>query len=205
MYDTEHYPFRLKPLPYHCHALTPCISARTLFFHHNKHLQAYVDNLNKALASYPAYHQWNLEKLLTNLDGLPDEIRTAVHNNAGGVYNHQLYFDSMTGCRNEPCPIMKKAIQDAFGSCEEWKKQMKEAAVSQFGSGWAWLVTDGFGALKIVKTSNQDTPLPLHPLLLVDVWEHAYYLQYQNRRPEYADNWFCLINWKKVAERYAGE
>ena len=156
---SQQYPFSTEPLPYDYRALEPEIDAETLHFHHDKHLQAYVDNLNKALADYPAYHSWSLEKLLKQGDALPDA----------------------------------------------WKEKMKNAAVTQFGSGWAWLAMDGQGRLHVLKTANQDTPLTLHmcPLLPVDVWEHAYYLQYQNRRPEYVDRWFSLINWKQVEEQFA--
>lgn len=200
--EDSHYPFQLRPLPYAYNALEACIGARTLHFHHDKHLKTYVENLNKALAPFPAYHDWGLEKLLLDLCDLPEDIRASVKDNAGGVYNHQLYFDSMTGCKSQPNETLCEALQSSFGSCENWKSQMKETAMSVFGSGWAWLAVDGNGKLQVVKTPNQDTPLPWRPLLLVDVWEHAYYLQYQNRRADYVENWFSLINWKKVCERY---
>lgn len=202
LYELEHYPFQLKPLAYSYEALCPYINACTLHFHHDKHLGTYVENLNKALAPFPAFHCWSMEMLLTNINDLPEEIRMAVWNNGGGVYNHQLYFDSMTCRRKKPDPVLYEAILNAFGSTEEWKRQMKEAAVSQFGSGWAWTVADANGCLGILKTSNQDTVLPYTPLLLVDVWEHAYYLQYQNRRADYLENWFCLIDWDVVGKRY---
>lgn len=201
----QHYPFSLQPLPYGYDALEPQISAETLHFHHDKHLQTYVDNLNKALENAPDLHNCSLEELLTCLDKIPEKIRTAVRNNAGGVYNHQLYFDAMGPAKDEkPCGALGEAIQSTFGSYDEWKKQMREAALAQFGSGWAWLVFDQKCGLHIVKTPNQDTPLcSAKPILLVDVWEHAYYLQYQNRRAEYIDNWFSIIDWKKADSRYA--
>ena len=203
---SQQYPFSTEPLPYDYRALEPEIDAETLHFHHDKHLQAYVDNLNKALADYPAYHSWSLEKLLKQGDALPEAIRVAVRNNAGGVYNHQLYFRSMGPEKNtRPSGKLAEAIDCYFGSYDTWKEKMKNAAVTQFGSGWAWLAMDRQGRLHVLKTANQDTPLTLHmcPLLPVDVWEHAYYLQYQNRRPEYVDRWFSLINWKQVEEQFA--
>ena len=202
--DSTHYPFPLMLLPYSYDALSPHIDACTLHFHHDRHLKTYVDNLNKALAPYPDLHNWTLYQLLTNLEKLPAEIRTSVKNNGGGVYNHQLYFDSMTGNQNTPDPILMQALQNAFGSYDEWKKKMADAAASVFGSGWAWLVSNDDGTLRIVTTPNQDTPLPLRPLLLIAVWEHAYYLQYQNLRAEYIKNWFCVIDWDKVKNRYLG-
>lgn len=202
MNNCEHYPFALNPLPYSYSALSPCINACTMHFHHDKHLRAYVDKLNTALASYPAYHSWSLESLIANIKELPPEIQTTVWNNAGGVYNHQLYFCSMTCQRTSPDERLCEAIIHFFGSFEEWKKLMKEAAISQFGSGWAWTAAEPNGKLSIMKTANQDTVLPYIPLLIVDVWEHAYYLQYQNRRPDYVENWFSLINWSEVNKRY---
>lgn len=198
----EHYPFPLLPLPYSYTALQPYIDCQTLHFHHDKHLAKYVENLNNTLAPYPQFHEWSLEKLLTCVNELPESIRTAVINNGGGVYNHQLYFDLMCGCKCQPDPILMQAIEQSFGSFEKWKEQMKAAAMSQFGSGWANLVVNDQGNLEIVKTANQATPLPKEIILLVDVWEHAYYLQYQNLRDKYVDNWFNVINWKKVCELY---
>lgn len=205
MADPTHYPFPLMLLPYSYDALSPCINACTLHFHHDRHLKTYVDNLNKTLEPHPDLHSWTLYQLLTNLEKLPPDIQKSVRNNGGGVFNHQLYFDSMTGCRTEPGPLLQKAMQTSFGSCEEWKKKMTEAASSVFGSGWAWLVANDDGTMRIVTTPNQDTPLPLRPLLLIDLWEHACYLQYQNLRADYIDNWFRLIDWDKVECRYLGK
>ena len=200
---SKHYPFTLEPLPYAYDALSPVLDARTLEFHHDKHLQTYVDNLNAALKDAPSYHTWELERLILQLDSLPENLRTPVRNNAGGVYNHELYFASMTGGESRPGPAMLRELEKAFGSYEAWKEQMKQAALTQFGSGWAWLIADAEDGLHIVTTPNHDTPLRarVHPLLLVDVWEHAYYLQYQNRRAEYLDRWFGLIDWQAVESR----
>lgn len=199
----RHYPFTLQPLPYAYDSLAPVLDARTLEFHHDKHLQTYVDNLNATLKDAPAYHDWSLEKLIMHIDSLPENLRTPVRNNAGGVYNHELYFTAMTGEANQPGTAMQRGLEKAFGSFEEWKTQMKQAALTQFGSGWAWLIADAEDGLHIVKTPNQDTPLRarVRPLLLVDVWEHAYYLQYQNRRAEYLDLWFSLIDWRAAEAR----
>ncbi|MDE7270769.1 MAG: superoxide dismutase, partial [Acetatifactor sp.] len=183
----EIYPFVVRPLPYEYDALMPVLDEETLHFHHDKHYKTYVDNLNKVLADYPELQKLSLKELLTKPEELPASARTAIRNNAGGVYNHELYFDMMKGsCGQEPTGPLAEAITRDFGSYKQWKDQMKQAAVSQFGSGWAWLVADREGKLSIVQTANQDVPdLQLYtPLLLVDVWEHAYYLQYQNRRAD---------------------
>ncbi len=201
----EHYPFQLKPLPYPYDALEPHIDTETVTIHHDKHLKAYVDNLNKALAPYPDYHNWPLEKLLCNLLLLPKSIQTAVKNNAGGVYNHNLYFYGMSGTKNQqPQGELRDLLVNTFGSYEKWQSLFREAALAVFGSGWTWLVLDQLGNLKIANTANQDTPLPrgLCPVLLVDVWEHAYYLKYQNRRGNYLDNWFPLIDWHQAEKNY---
>lgn len=201
----EVYPFVVRPLPYEYDALVPVLDQETLMFHHDKHYKTYVDNLNSALADYPELQQKSLVELLSDISALPDAIQTAVRNNGGGVYNHELYFDSMKGAvGQEPSGALAEAIDRDFGSYRQWKEQMKQAAVGKFGSGWAWLVSDRDGKLSIVQTSNQDVPnLEKYvPILLVDVWEHAYYLQYQNRRADYVDGWFSLINWRKAGKRY---
>lgn len=202
MYELEHYPFPLKPLPYAYNALQPVIDARTLHFHHDKHLKTYVDRLNEALSPYPMYHTWNLEMILANINELPEQIRRSVWENGGGVYNHQLYFDSMTSRSTSPSPAFQQAVISSFGSMAQWKNTMKNAAVTLFGSGWVWTVQDDSGQLKILQTANQDAVFPYRPVLLVDVWEHAYYLQYQNRRADYVENWFRLINWDVVSQRF---
>lgn len=203
--NAETYPFVVRPLPYEYDALIPVLDEETLHFHHDKHYKTYVDNLNSVLSDYPELQKKSLKELLTSLDQLPMNIRTAVQNNGGGVYNHELYFDSMK------CPVgqspegkLAEAIDRDFGSYLQWKEAMKQAAVGKFGSGWAFLVTDGSGKLQIVQTANQDVPdlKKLTPLFLVDVWEHAYYLQYQNRRADYVEGWFSLIHWRKAERRY---
>ena len=204
----ETYPFVARPLHYEYDALVPVLDGETLAFHHDKHYKTYVDNLNNALSDYPEQQQMSLQELLTELDALPTAIQTAVRNNGGGVYNHELYFDSMKSpVGQEPSGMLAEAIDRDFGSYKQWKEQMKQAAVGKFGSGWAWLVSDKNGKLSIVQTSNQDVPdLEKYiPLLLVDVWEHAYYLQYQNRRADYVEGWFGLINWRKAGKRYEDE
>ncbi len=202
----DHYPFSLKPLPYAYDALEPYISEETLRFHHDKHLKAYVDKLNETLKPYPEFQDWSLKALIVYSDGFPKEIKTDVKNNAGGVYNHELYFDSMGPARGSvPNGSLKAAMDRSFGSYEGWKKQMKESAMSQFGSGWAWTTFDATCKFLVLNSPNQDVPAAsiLTPLLLVDVWEHAYYLQYQNRRAEYLENWFQVINWDAVSARYS--
>ena len=199
----QHYPFTLLPLPYSYQALEPFLDERTLHFHHDKHLQTYVEQLNQILKPYPHLHNKTLTELLSCLNCLPEEIQNGIRNNAGGVYNHQLYFALMSPQEQEPSPFMKDLLCRSFGSLEQWKNIMKNSALTQFGSGYAWLVACGNNQLGVVNTPNQNTP-PLNfqtPLLLVDVWEHAYYLEYQNRRVEYLDNWFCHINWNLVEQR----
>ena len=201
----EVYPFVARPLPYEYDALVPVLDAETLTFHHDKHYKTYVDNLNSALSDYPELQKKSLTELLTDISTLPGAVQTAVRNNGGGVYNHELYFDSMREpAGQEPDGALAEAIERDFGSYRQWKEQMKPAAVSKFGSGWAWLVADKDGRLSIVQTSNQDVPdlEDYVPILLVDVWEHAYYIQYQNRRADYVESWFGLINWRKAGKRY---
>ncbi len=201
----ETYPFVVRPLPYEYDALVPVLDEETLTFHHDKHYKTYVDNLNGALADYPELQKKSLTELLSQLNMLPGAVQTAVRNNGGGGYNHELYFDSMKEpVGQEPSGALAEAIDRDFGSYRQWKEQMKQAAVGKFGSGWAWLVADGDGILSIVQTANQDVPdlEDYTPILLVDVWEHAYYLQYQNRRADYVDGWFGLINWRKAGKRY---
>lgn len=201
----ETYPFVVRPLPYEYDALVPVLDEETLTFHHDKHYKTYVDNLNSALADYPQLQQMSLKELLTSIDKLPQAVQTPIRNNGGGVYNHELYFDSMKGVDGqEAFGSLAETIERDFGSYKNWKEQMKQAAVSKFGSGWAWLVSDAEGKLSIVQTANQDVPdlTVFTPIFLVDVWEHAYYLQYQNRRADYVEGWFDLINWRKAQKRY---
>lgn len=198
MFSKETYPFRLHELPYAYHALEPFIDQRTMYFHHDKHLKTYIDNLNKALESYPEYQTWTLEELLTRLSELPEELRTPVRNNGGGVYNHEMYFHLMAPA-GQP---FSTEVAEAFGGEDNWKRQMKAAALGQFGSGFVWLVRDTTGALKIIALPNQDNPLTigLQPILPLDVWEHAYYLKHQNLRSDYIDDWFHVINWNAVEQ-----
>jgi len=201
----ETYPFIALPLPYEYDALIPVLDEETLHYHHDRHYKTYVDNLNGVLSDYPELQKKSLEELLAGLDTLPAAIKTPLRNNGGGVYNHELYFDSMKSpVGQDPSGILAEAIDRDFGSLLDWEEQMKAKAVSQFGSGWAWLVSDHTGKLSIVQTANQDVPnlKEFTPILLVDVWEHAYYLQYKNRRADYVEGWFTLINWRKVEMRY---
>lgn len=201
----ETYPFVARPLPYEYDALIPVLDGETLTFHHDKHYKTYVDNLNNALSDYPELQKESLAELLSHIETLPAAVQTAVRNNGGGVYNHELYFDSMKSpVGQEPSGFLAEAIDRDFGSLKQWKEQMKQAAVGKFGSGWAWLVSDRDGNLSILQTANQDVPdlEEYIPILLVDVWEHAYYLQYQNRRADYVEGWFGLINWRKAGKRY---
>lgn len=201
----ETYPFVVRPLPYEYDALIPVLDEETLHFHHDKHYKTYVDNLNNILADYPELQKMSLEELLTDIEELPAAAQTPIRNNGGGVYNHELYFDAMKSpVGQEPDGTLSEAINRDFGSYKQWKEQMKQAAVSKFGSGWAWLVTDSTGKLSMLQTANQDVPdlKEYTPIFPVDVWEHAYYLQYQNRRADYVEGWFDLINWRKAAKRY---
>lgn len=201
----ETYPFIVRPLPYEYDALIPVLDEETLHFHHDKHYKTYVDNLNSTLSDYPELQKRSLTELLSSIDKLPSQIQTPIRNNGGGVFNHELYFDSMKNpAGQEPEGPLAEAIERDFGSYRQWKEQMKQAAVGRFGSGWAWLAADRNGKLSIVQTANQDVPDldEYTPILLVDVWEHAYYLQYQNRRADYVDGWFNLINWRKAGKRY---
>ena len=199
------YPFTLQPLPYAHDALEPFIDAKTMEIHHSKHVQTYVDNLNKALESHPDYQTWPLERLLYNLEQLPQEIQAPVRNNGGGVYNHNLYFSIIVpGGRVLPEGTLKTAVERDFGSLDALLAQLKAAGLSVFGSGWAWLVSDNTGRLSIYKSPNQDTQIPanLTPVINLDVWEHAYYLKVQNRRAEYIDNWFNVIDWDAARKNY---
>jgi Fe-Mn family superoxide dismutase len=199
-------PFTLDPLPYAADALEPHIDARTMEIHHDKHHGAYVANLNKALASAPEAAGKSLEAMLKSLDALPEGIRTAVRNNGGGHYNHSLFWQMMKkNGGGEPKGDLAQAIDKHFHSFSSFKEKFTETAMKTFGSGWAWLVLQD-GALTIESTPNQDTPISSGakvPLLGIDVWEHAYYLRYQNRRPDYIAAWFQVVNWDFVARRFA--
>ncbi len=196
-------PFELPPLPYDYAALEPHIDEQTMRLHHDKHHQAYVDNANKALAGT----QWednSVESALAELDAMPEEIRTTVRNNAGGHANHTLFWEIMSpDGGGEPEGDLKAAIDDTFGSVDELKALVNDGGVKRFGSGWSWLVYDGTG-LAVYSTPNQDSPIMQsdEPLLGIDVWEHAYYLKYQNRRPEYLEIWWNCVHWTEVARRF---
>lgn len=198
------YPFEVKKLSYNYNALEPYLSKEILEFHHDKHYVTYVNKLNEIIKNYPSLQNMTLEQLLTEPEHIPSEIRTAIKNNAGGVYNHELYFACMNSADCElPTDRLALAINASFGSIENFKAELSSAAINQFGSGYAWLILSN-NQLEIISTPNQDTPISstVTPLLCIDVWEHAYYLQYQNRRPDYVENWFNLINWSYVGARY---
>jgi Fe-Mn family superoxide dismutase len=196
-------PFELPPLPYDYSALEPHIDAQTMQIHHDKHHQAYVDNANKALAGT----EWAdnpVESVIASLAAMPEEIRTVVRNNAGGHANHTLFWEIMSPAGGgEPEGDLRAAIDDVFGSPDELKALVNDHGVKRFGSGWSWLVYDGTG-LTVRSTPNQDSPLIDNdePLLGIDVWEHAYYLKYQNRRPDYLEAWWNVVNWPEVARRF---
>jgi len=196
--------FTLPPLPYAFDALEPYIDARTMEIHHDKHHAAYVNNLNAALEKAPELQSRSLDDLLQHLDQVPEAIRTAVRNNAGGHWNHSMFWQIMTPKGGgAPKGKVADAINQAFGSFDAFKTQFADAAGKRFGSGWAWLVNDG-GKLSITSTPNQDTPVMegKHPIMGVDVWEHAYYLKYQNRRPDYVKEWWNTLNWDEIGRRY---
>lgn len=203
---SKNYPFTLQELPYSYDALSPVLGNETLHFHHDKHMNTYVDNLNKALEPHTELHGLTLEELLTKLNELPQSAQTDVRNNGGGVYNHQLYFSTLTSPNTET--TISSALQDAidrdFGGFDKMIAELKQAALGRFGSGWAYVVTNKDGVLSICSTPNQDVPdlCEFVPLMTVDVWEHAYYLDYQNRRPDYFDSFISLINWDVVSKRY---
>ena len=196
--------YTVPDLPYDYNALEPYIDEETMHLHHDKHHQAYVTNANKALEG-TAWADKPVEEVLENLSSLPEDKRGPVRNNAGGHYNHSLFWEWMSpDGGGEPDGALRSAIDAAFGSFDDFKANLKAAGVGRFGSGWAWLVHDGSG-LAIVSTPNQDSPISdgKTPLLGVDVWEHAYYLKYQNRRPDYIDAWWNVVNWAKVAEEFS--
>lgn len=195
--------FELPKLPYSVDALEPYIDAQTMTIHHTKHHQAYITNLNAALEKHPELADKSLEDLLSNLNAVPEDIRTAVRNHGGGTWNHNLFWEIMAPKATvTPTPELMKMLEGSFGSFDTFKTEFEKAANGRFGSGWAWLVKQGDG-LAIVSTSNQDNPLSdgLTPVLGLDVWEHAYYLKYQNRRAEYVSNWWNVVNWDAVADR----
>jgi Fe-Mn family superoxide dismutase len=203
--------YELPKLPYAYDALEPYIDARTMEIHYTKHHQTYVTKLNEALDKHPEIADKPLEELLTNPDAVPEDIRTAVRNHGGGHWNHSFFWTvlgpNMPNIGKEPDDGVANAITSAFGSFAAFKEEFAKSAAGVFGSGWAWLVIDENGKLAVTSTPNQDSPLTKHqkPLLCVDVWEHAYYLKYQNRRPEYIDNWWNVVNWDEVNRNFNGK
>lgn len=201
----EHFKFINTPLPYACNAMEPYIDEKTMMLHHDRHLQTYIDNLNNTLSEYPQFQNWTLEQLIVNVPSLPDPIQTAIKNNAGGVFNHQFYFSNLSNpALPSPVGMLREAIENEFGSYESFQNQFKQSALSVFGSGYAWLVVDAAGQLRVITTQNQDTPLPLGmcPVLNTDVWEHAYYLKHYNKRADYIDDWFHIVNWNNANSNY---
>jgi superoxide dismutase, Fe-Mn family len=199
-------PFEVPPLPYDYDALEPHIDEQTMRLHHDKHHKAYVDNANKALEGTD-WADRPVEEVLQSIDSLPEDIRMAVRNNAGGHANHSFFWEIMSPQGGgEPEGELANAINSTFGGVQQLKEQVNDAGVKRFGSGWTWLVLDG-DSLAVTSTPNQDTPLSegKTPILGIDVWEHAYYLSYQNRRPEYLEAWWNVVNWPEIARRYETE
>jgi Fe-Mn family superoxide dismutase len=198
--------FELPPLPYAFDALEPHIDTRTMEIHHGKHHATYVSKLNGALADHPDLQAKSLEELLTNLASLPDSVRGAVNNHGGGHLNHSIFWNNMSrDGGGTPSGALADGINAAFGGFDEFKSKFAAAAAGRFGSGWAWLCVNGSGSLVVKDFANQDNPLSvgLKPILGLDVWEHAYYLAYQNRRPDYVTAWWNVVNWNDVQERFA--
>jgi Fe-Mn family superoxide dismutase len=195
--------FELPKLPFAYEALEPFIDAQTMTIHHTKHHQAYITNLNGALEKHPELASWSLDDLVARLSEVPEDVRGVIRNHGGGTLNHNIFWEVMApNAGGEPTGALAKAIESDFGGFANFKAEFEKAAVGRFGSGWAWLSKQG-GKLVVVSTANQDNPLTdgLTPLLGIDVWEHAYYLKYQNRRPEYVTNWWNVVNWDEVARR----
>jgi superoxide dismutase, Fe-Mn family len=198
-------PFTLPPLPYDYNALEPHIDEQTMRIHHDKHHAAYVNNLNAALEPHPQLQSKSLEELISGIDALPEAIRTPVRNNGGGHWNHTFFWEIMApGGAKEPTGKLADAINQLSGSFTAFKEAFNKAGVGRFGSGWAWLTRDKSGALAIESTPNQDTPLMAGKTAILgcDVWEHAYYLKYQNRRPDYLAAWWNVVNWTEVGKRF---
>jgi len=196
--------FTLPQLTYSYDALEPYIDAKTMEIHLTKHHQAYIDNLNKALTAYPDLQKLSLDDLLIGIDSMPEAIKKTVRNNAGGHFNHSLFWHMMKPHAVMHQGLLAAEIQKKFGTFQAFKEQFENAAKTRFGSGWAWLVLNQAGDLEVLSTANQDAPLMIGsvPLLGLDVWEHAYYLHYQNRRPDYIAAWWSVVNWEFVEERY---
>jgi superoxide dismutase, Fe-Mn family len=199
-------PYQLPPLPYAQNALEPYIDEETMHFHHDLHHQTYVNNLNAAVEKHPELFARSTEDLVRDLANIPEDIRTAVRNSGGGAVNHALFWEIMgPNAGGQPTGELAAAITSTFGSFDQLKQLVSQAAIGRFGSGWGWLSVDSAAKLVVESTANQDSPLTegRTPILLVDVWEHAYYLKYRNRRPEYVGQWWNTVNWEAVARNYA--
>ena len=197
--------FELPPLPYDYNALEPYIDAETMMFHHDKHHAGYTKNLNKAVSKYPELASKSAEDILREIDTVPEDVAQTIRNNGGGYVNHQMFWEIMSpNGGGEPTGGLAEAITAKFGSFEAFKTQFNDAGSKQFGSGWAWLVLDSNGELQVMGTPNQDSPLMegMYPIMGNDVWEHAYYLKYRNKRGEYLENWWNVVNWQEVTQRY---
>jgi len=196
--------YELQPLPYSYDALEPWIDAKTMEVHHDKHHQTYCDKFNEAISKHPELFEKGPEELLRDLSIVPEDVRGAVKNHGGGFLNHNLFWKILGNGNNAPTENFLQIITRDFGSFEQFKEVFSKSALGQFGSGWAWLVKDKLGKLSITNLPNQDSPLSigLIPVLCLDVWEHAYYLKYQNRRAEYVENWWNVVNWNAVEELY---
>ncbi len=195
----------VPPLPYDYNALEPYIDEETMHLHHDKHHATYVNNLNTALQKYPELQDKSAEELIRDLNSVPEDIRTAVRNNGGGHVNHTMFWEIMgPNGGGEPTGALAEAIKESFGDLDGLKQQFNDAGTKRFGSGWAWLVRTADGKLQVTSTANQDNPLSEgnYPVMGNDVWEHAYYLKYQNRRPEYLAAWWNVVNWDAVAKRF---
>jgi Fe-Mn family superoxide dismutase len=200
-------PFTLPPLPYAFNALEPHIDAKTMEIHHGKHHQTYVNNVNAALEKAPAWQDKSIDELMREIDRVPESVRTAVRNNGGGHWNHSMFWELMSPKGGgEPKGDLARALNDTFGGFANFKEQFATAATGRFGSGWAWLINDR-RRLSVMSTPNQDNPLMegKHAILGLDVWEHAYYLKYQNRRPDYIAAWWNVVNWDEVNRRFTAE
>jgi Fe-Mn family superoxide dismutase len=196
--------FELPPLPYGYDALEPYIDEQTMHLHHDKHHQAYVTNLNNAVQG-TAFENLSVEEIMRRINEVPENIRTAVRNNGGGHVNHTMFWEIMKpNGGGEPTGALAQAINQAFGSFDQFKTQFNDAGVKRFGSGWAWLVLNQSGQLQVISTANQDSPFMdgLFPVMGNDVWEHAYYLKYQNRRADYLSAWWNVVNWDAIAKRF---
>lgn len=199
-------PFELPPLRYAVDALEPFIDAQTVEIHFTKHHATYLKNLNAALEKHPEFFEWNLKTILTDLSKIPEDIRQTVRNMGGGVYNHNVYWTCMApGQGGEPVGKLAQAIDKTWRGFDQFKSEFEKASLGRFGSGYCWLSKDKNGSLVIHSTTNQDAPMQdgLDPLLVIDVWEHAYYLRYQNRRAEYISNWWSIVNWQEAENRFS--